>query len=614
MPKRSLVASETGIKLAKRALQRQNLTQKDFALEVAMLAWSTVSKFFNCKPVDRNKFIEICERLELDWRDIAAPLIEQEEDESQHQEGSDFLSAIQHNSQSARNALEPYILPRIRRETLLQKCLSAIQRGVMENKRRVIPILGAAGYGKSTILGSIYDELVQARTAWVALVRCNDLIESYETFATEIGEKVSGVKESIVEIAARLQATQGQGVLLIDTLDLVLEKKLVPVLRAMLVQLLNSGTTVVFTCRDADFRDFFEPYHESFAGFNESIERCQIPEFDDNEVREAAHIFCQKELQQTLEVSATFAEKIVALNADTKSLTDITRNPLLLALLCKLFGEDGNVPEDLTVSQLYQMYWDLRIATSRKQRQDSRRIGMAKRNLCLKLAELMYCESDERLRDFIYESQLSLNDTEFLAYEELISDGVVQELGSERVSFFHQTFLEFAIARYFESTSKGEEAKRQVLNQITQPQNTYSKYFIWPIVRQLLNLVDLDEFHRIADTLDKKELSPFRAVAFASVSRTEPQSSELLLQLLPTAVQLGDAYQNVLLVVASGAPIRHAETVWLVVLELLIHTGQTLVNKTAEIAGELLSRKNASTDNPIEQIFASVRKRKVPPF
>jgi hypothetical protein len=530
------------------------------------------------------------------------------------------LAVVQKNAQRARTTLEPYILPRIRRESVLEKCLNAIHRGVVEEKRRVVPILGAAGYGKSTILGTIYDDLTgkeqgqrYAELGWVALVRCNDLIENYDTFVTELGEKVSGVRESIVDIADRLNTLHGRGVLLIDTLDLVLGKKLVPVLRGMLSQLLDKGTTVVFTCRDADYRDFFEPYHESFAGFNESIERCQIPLFEDVEVQEAASAFCARELQQTEDAAMIFAEKIISLSADSKSLADITRNPLLLALLCKLFAQEGNVPKDLTVSQLYQSYWDWPIATTRKQRQDSRRIGRVKKNLCLQLAEMMYNASTERLRDFVYESQVELDDTEFIAYEELISDGVLHELGAERVSFFHQTFLEFAIARFFVSTPRGESEKQSILNTITNTENIYSRYFIWSIVRQLLNLINLDEFYAVSNTLNKEELSPFRTVALASVSRNEPESSRLLLQLLPIALKLGDAYQDVLLVAASGAPTRHNETVWLLILELLSTTGQALINKTAELAGELLVRKNNQSNNPIEQIYSAVRKRQYPP-
>ncbi|MUG93057.1 hypothetical protein F7734_11650 [Scytonema sp. UIC 10036] len=610
MAKRSLIASSEGIKRARLALTRRKLTQSALVQELGT-SWSTINKFFNSKPVDRYIFATICERLDLDWQDIAAPLpADKEEESGKEGEISSELAAVKHHSQLARAGLDPYILPRIPREPLLQKCVTAIQRGVKENKRRVIPILGAAGYGKSTILGSIYDELEKEETAWVALVRCSDLIETVDTFAVELGEKISGVRESIVKIAHRLTAQHGRGVLLIDTLDLILEKKLVPVLRSVLLQLLENGTTVVFTCRESDYRDFFEPHHESFAGFTDSIERCLIPEFNNDEVKEAAKAFYQKEFGvETPEVSINFAEKIIALSTDNKSLADITRNPLLLALMCKLFGEDGNVPEDLTVSQLYQKYWDMRIATSRKQHPDSRRIGMVKKNLCLAIAEAMYNSSDERLRDFVYENQLQLNETEFLAYEELQSDGILQELGADRVSFFHQTFLEYAIARWFESTPKGEQEKHHLLNQLTQPENAYIKHYIWPVVRQLLNLVNFAEFYRIADTLEKEKLLPFRTVAFASVSRTEVESSNILLQLLQNALQQGEAYQDILLVAASSAPNRHIQNVWTLLLEIMNKAGMTSASKAADIAGELLTRMKISTENPVEQAILAVSDR-----
>jgi transcriptional regulator with XRE-family HTH domain len=629
MARRSLLASPQGIKRAKNALERNNLTQKALANERGIASWSTVNKFFTGKPVDRSIFIEICEELNLNWDEIVTPpncepspeIAENDtsqaypEPENSPNLSPEFLT-VQRHAQHARTALDPYILPRIRRSTLLEKCLKAIHRGVREEKRRVIPIIGSAGYGKSTILGNLYDELDRQRlelgTGWIALVRCNDLIESVETFATELGEKAAGIREPIAEIATKLTQQHGRGILLIDTLDLVLDKRLVPVLRGMFLQLLESGTTVVFTCRDQDFRDFFEPYHESFAGFTESIERIEIPPFNDEEVQAAASAFCQQELAlNTPDGSQDFADKIIALSADSQSLADITRNPLLLALLCKLFAAEGNVPEDLTVSQLYELYWEFRIAQGRKNRPESRRIGLAKKNLCLELAQMMYHKSEERLRDFVYQSNLELDDTEFLAYEELLSDGVLQELGGERIGFFHQTFLEYAIARWLNATEPGESAKHQLFNHLTESTTAYFKYYLWPIFRQLLNLVPLSEFYRIFQQLDITQLSPFRAVTFAAISRSEPQSSSVLLQLLPNSLNLGDAYQDTLLTAAKGAPKRHSEIVWSIVIELLQKTSLTLVNKAAEIAGELLAKIETATGECLEQALNAITQRTI---
>ena len=201
MSRRSLRASPQGIKQAKIALDCKSLTQKALAEELQIASWSTVNKFFTGKFVDRKIFISICEALDLEWEDIVSPQPQSSEEEKPGKgeksvNSLDELSAVQCSASRSRHALDPYILPRIRRSTLLEKCLKAIQRGTREQKRRVIPIIGPAGYGKSTILGNIYDELdserVNANSGWIALVRCNDLIESVETFATELGEKTAG--------------------------------------------------------------------------------------------------------------------------------------------------------------------------------------------------------------------------------------------------------------------------------------------------------------------------------------------------------------------------------------------------------------------------------------
>jgi hypothetical protein len=125
---------------------------------------------------------------------------------------------------------------------------------------------------------------------------------------------------------------------------------------------------------------------------------------------------------------------------------------------------------------------------------------LAKERLCLEIAEAMYKKSDERLRDFIYESNLNLlNETESSAYSELKSDGIIKEIGGKRIVFFHQTFLEYAIARWLNSTDSGERARNELLSELKASQTAYSKYYIWAVFRQLLTLVNLNEFSQIAE-------------------------------------------------------------------------------------------------------------------
>jgi len=71
MAKRSLQASLEGIKEAKKAFVRKGWTQEYLALEVNLKTRQPVWRFFTGQPIERFTFVEICERLDLDWRSIA---------------------------------------------------------------------------------------------------------------------------------------------------------------------------------------------------------------------------------------------------------------------------------------------------------------------------------------------------------------------------------------------------------------------------------------------------------------------------------------------------------------------------------------------------------------
>ncbi len=72
-----------------------------------------------------------------------------------------------------RSALEPLILPRISRRDARDRYLPVIRQSVEKDRHRIVSILGAAGHGKSTVLGELYDLLVeQDLEAWVAIVDC----------------------------------------------------------------------------------------------------------------------------------------------------------------------------------------------------------------------------------------------------------------------------------------------------------------------------------------------------------------------------------------------------------------------------------------------------------
>ena len=237
MVRRSLTTSKDGIKRAKQALKRKSLTQKAIYIELGIASRTTVASFFNGRPVDRLIFHEICEALDLEWSEIVAQESAKDEEEESAElsndkiqkasvpsiesrspsSSTDLISATNKQGAIARDALTPRILERIPRTVVREKYLPAIARGVELEKPRLIPILGPAGHGKSTILSDIYDELIAGNTAWVGLILCSTLSLPDDSdnlshkFAVELGYALCDQSRSILDITNGLNH-HGRGV------------------------------------------------------------------------------------------------------------------------------------------------------------------------------------------------------------------------------------------------------------------------------------------------------------------------------------------------------------------------------------------------------------------
>ncbi|WP_008314652.1 NACHT domain-containing protein [Leptolyngbya sp. PCC 6406] len=71
MAKRSLEASPAGIQRAKRAFALKGWTQENLAGEINLKTRQPIWRFFTGQPVDRQVFMDLCQVLDLDWREIA---------------------------------------------------------------------------------------------------------------------------------------------------------------------------------------------------------------------------------------------------------------------------------------------------------------------------------------------------------------------------------------------------------------------------------------------------------------------------------------------------------------------------------------------------------------
>jgi hypothetical protein len=506
---------------------------------------------------------------------------------------SRILQAIQIQANAAREALTPRILDRIPRKVVRQEYLPAINRGLTGEQQRIIPIIGPAGYGKSTILGDIYDELTHAQTPWVGLILCSTIsisTELYCSFGKSLcGNVISIAEISIVEIIEKLNTTYGRGILLIDTIDLLINGSFVSDFANLLRQLIDKGATVVFTCRDHDYNDNLEPSQERLPGLTKILDRHTVPKFTVDEIRTAATNYFQKLDPNIPDRGQKFADRILAISADNRSLLDILENPLLLALLCDLSAKDGNVAKDLTVSKLYKRYWNEKISYDRPGQTKYSQLAIEKGNFCLTLSRVLFELSQERLCESVFLDDLDISFTDLItkAYKALLSENVIEHLPSDKLHFFHQTLMEYSVA-YWLTRNKAKQARSNWLKALSHPDSSRYQSYWYPVLRQYLTLIESeDEFTQLATEFSTSNLAAFGAVAYAAVSRDR---SDALRKLLPTALHLGEAYQKRLQQAIKSAPKQIILDTWPELLELMRYSNHAVAANTAQMISILIKR------------------------
>lgn len=525
------------------------------------------------------------------------------------------LEQIESLSSDARRPLEPALLPRLSRSVVFEKYLPAIERGYRDAERRIVVLSAPAGYGKSTVLGEIYDHLASNRQLWVGLVRCNDLPVglSSSQFDALVGESLSGSPHPATDICESLAAQHGRGVLLIDTLDLVLTPDIVPALRRMFSQLLDVGMTVVATCRDYDYQVYLEPAREKLASVAEAIDRYTVPRFDieskDGEkgevVRAAELFFLDRPGALAGSDGRQFALQIVRLSADSQSLEDIIRNPLLLGMLCDLFGQTGVVPLDLTVSTLYDAYWEQRV---RRGRVDSAVtvVGQERQQLCIDVASTLYGFSSEHTVDQLSDTDVPGLDraTRAHAFNDLLSEGVLRRSDRGAVSFFHQTFLEYTIARWLVSP-RTVEKREALISRVLSP-GPASAINWWPVLRQLLVLINEPDWERVRVRFVNASTNAFRTICQAAVAR---RADSVVSEFARLAISLTAVHQQCVIDVLETLPRTHAFVAWQAALLLLKEAQWQQAVNAAQLAGRLVSRWQTELRKLLVQAFVAVEER-----
>jgi predicted NACHT family NTPase len=380
---RSFQASEAGLKQAEAAFKLKGWTQ-EYLAGGAKCTRQVVINFFARRPVATKIFKAICQELDLEWGEIAELKPGEENlvspkilDELVNQVREKVKQDIQTRCGSMRVLdmtrpiglsdiyTEVNILEKIlgRRQLEIAQLLEGCNRedfdrfGLGQVTEKRVPgldaverysklmILGKPGAGKSTFLKRVATQCNQGEF----LTNCVPIFITLKDFAEAPQQPglwqyiINGLAENEIldpETTAKILLREGRAILLLDGLDEVRQADNNRVLK----EIRDFSTRFfanhfVITCRIAAKEYTFEQFTE-----------VEVADFDDQQIQQFVTNWFQG---QNPKKALQLIEKL----EKNQRIKELATNPLLLTLLCLLFGESTDFPANR--SELYEQGLDV---------------------------------------------------------------------------------------------------------------------------------------------------------------------------------------------------------------------------------------------------------------
>jgi hypothetical protein len=407
----------------------------------------------------------------------------------------------------------PKVYQEVRRALVDDVVVPALLDG---GELRVTTIRGDAGAGKSTIAGQVHDALVEQGALFPLVVPCqniNDIPVSVDGFDETVGELI-GAGGSLTDLVRRLTDSGRRPVVLMDTVDNLLEQKSARVVVDLLARLIEAGAPVALTTRPFHYDAWIKPNEARLGGALAAP--VAVPHLGREEVIALVSGYVGLHPSHNVSQPAEFAEHTWELAAERSAMQLIVKNPYLLLMLCETYAPGGTVPPDLTTSKLCDRYVDLRVYGSRRY-PAGHEVLTAKRRLWQLVAGELWNRSKDRIALALPQSWLDDNTEDPDALQDLLSEEVLVKSPADptSVQFNHQFLAEFSMAIHLRD--HGVDVLHPLLD--TMRGAPGARWFAWPVVRHVLarahSTEDLDA------TLDRMDLAQGYAYQVAAQGLVE---------------------------------------------------------------------------------------------
>lgn len=490
-----------------------------------------------------------------------------------------------------RASLQAYKFPPVARHDLLDAALRArdLQQEHGAGSRVALVLTGEGGIGKSVLLGQLLQRLERDSGA-VVLVSCAQLSHDAVSDGPVGADRALGAGArpvdalGIIEILTRLRARHGHVTLLVDTLDLILDRRTVPGLSAVLTEALDIGD-VVMTCRDHEYRTYLQQARQSAPRLAGRLVRFGVPVLLPEEIVGWARNYLRATNPEPTASDQAFIGVLEGKLARPGPLRQVCALPVRLAMACSVYAGEGHVPEELTATRLYDDYWHARVRTVGGMEDPT------KERAALELARLLVTAGGT-LTVRVPKGLLGTDLDHGIGL--LVSEGVVRSL-RDHWEFFHQSFGEYAHGRHL----LGQGLDCAGITDLARALGAgYTN--LWPLAKSLLSqVVDDDDYRELARSLPADSPDGAQAHVVAALGR---QQDVFLGRVLDKVEQSCDLMQAVVPMLGE-APDRHLGTAQdALVRSLVAHPAELALPAVAALAsllprvpaGDLPSRLRAA--------------------